>query len=498
MGSRLHRMIFVSAPHRCLGLLLAALLVIPVPPAAAQWWRRGRSAVSYGLRFVDPTTNEPITAPVSQLRVGERHRIAVALYAVRDGELDTSTQLAQSPQGSVTVRIESGNAAVLKIEPAAGPILEDYNRTVAEFWLVGVAPGEARVTAHAALGADATASTWFGPVQVVPAPTATPRRTKRAVRPPARIKPPPADDAGHADKTDGADNDVAQAPTAQTAPVVPATPAEPQVTRNATAIAAPVQVGVALPAPLRERMAAQLPGPVSQPPAQAAPSIVTTLEEALRRRRVPSVQVDPPPLPPAPAEAAEDSADGTNEPLLLPPVPPEPETGLFADVLPGEDTEPTPIIAPPDPGPLLMTSAPRREQAAPAPFAVDDLPSDVDTPHREDTEPGSVTPKSEPLPCPRFAQLEITNVGETPLEVRIRVAGAPAAQVEQVAAGAVLSVALERADTLWVEAERRGGGREGLRLVAGETAVDRALSVPAFAATPWLRVRATLAECAAP
>ena len=525
--------------------LLVLLLAGSGDPAAAQWWKRGggKRGVSYGLRFVDAQTNQPTPAPVGLVRVGERHRVLVALYAIRQGELDTSAQLASAPGGSVIVRLESGNPRVLTIEPAESQILEHYGGAMAEFWLVGKSPGNAQVTARAMLGQNATASTWFGPVRVEAARVAEPKRLTPKPATPAPVSPPvePEDPPAAPAETPAALDEPPATPAASTAPAEtpvepdepPATPteedsaadepdqalpteeppaAEPEASAaqpegvlpptpedtavlNPTAVAAPVARQMEWPAPLRERATAKA---AREPKRTPLPRVTESA----------AVPVPPPllakPEEPTPAEPKAPVASLLSLPpfsFVVQPAPPE-STDRTADFF-EEDAPPAATTAPeisaPEPSaPEPSTETP--DSPADGLFAVDDLPSDMDT--FDAAKPG--TPRAPetagppPPPCPRVMRLEITNVLEQPVQVRVRDAGAPAAYVHQMDPGAQLHVVPTHGEAVWIEAERADNERQGLRLVAADAPESGALTLPVFTEQPWLEIRLTMADCPAP
>lgn len=456
------------APLSCTLALSLVLALLLQAPAQGQWWRGGKGdgPVKYGIRFLATDSDAPVKAPLTQVRVGERHRIRVALYAIRNGEIDTSKQLAQGPRGSVAVRCESANPRLVTVEPAESHIVEGYDTAFAEFWLTGVSPGEVRITARAALGGGATATTWFGPLRVESRVVATPKRLPppKPAKPAAKPAEPEGDPAAAADPA-VPQRVVRRGPARPTLAQIEKPDAPVSVTTNPMAVAAGVGVQREIPDTLRPapdrvqaRPAAEPEAPV--PPAQAAPA-----------RPAPPVEA---PHPTTPGEAAR-PAVAPVAPVRLPPASSATGQELFVDQPAGAaDLGGTaaPGAVPPAPG-----------GEAPPPALAPAL---------------TAAPEPAPPPCPRFSALTIRNVGSVPVSVQVRDSGAAAPRVERLAVGAILALGLERGDTVWIEAQRADGERQGTRLQAGAPPPQGRLTMPAFATDPWLTIEPTLADCTAP
>lgn len=492
-------------------------------PAAGEWWRRKtpEAGVKYGLRFVDDVGNEPVPAPLGRLRVGERHRISVALYAIRDSTLDTSAQLAAGPGGSVTVRVESSQSAVLRVEPAEAPITRGYDRATASFWLVGVRPGQARITAHAFLTDEATATVWFGPVRVEPARVAEPQRALPKPSPPPTLDSVDGDDSETASDEDESDAAPvpAPAPAAEAQAPPPSSPAPapepPPVTTNPTAIAAPIESGLVLPLPLREAEAAAAAPPAAANATAAAP---VPVPEGVPPRP------DAGDLPAAPPSELRQPVATPPAPVSMPPSVPVPTRGLF-----DEDEEATPPAVDTPPANTAPEDSPDGaaapeplERPADGPFAVADLPPqpvlfdataaapvEAQSSHApagpalpplgaRNAEPASAA--SAPaapvvLPCPRFAEVLMENVTAFPLQVVVREVETDHVHVERILAGETLTYAPRLGAGVRIEAARHDGEKNAIRLLAASGEPAEAQTLPAFATEPWLEIRTRLAEC---
>ena len=422
---------------------LGLLLALP-GPSVAQWWSRKDTTQSerYGLRFLHPETSMPVDVPVAHVAAGERHLLRVALYAVQNGQIDPAAPLTSGPLGRVRVHCQSDDPTVARIEPGDSYIASGFEGTFAQFWLVGLAPGETKITATARLGARAHASSWFGPVTITPARVATPKRLpqkkKRARRPtPEREVAAPKATSPDAGAPAPAPAPVDQTPrgSAEVAagdePLSPATGS----TVNPMATAAPITLG----------------------PAVAPPQTSAVSSE-------PATSTESEPAPPAAEPDANASVAPEQKPESPPAAPPLNETLLpgriFVSDLPGAPQEATPAGA---------TPAPR---VTPDP-----------------------SPSQSTEPCRHITRLHVRNVSDETFQVRVRDAGAGGSSSRTLPAGAEYAINPAGGETLWISAQRSDGERRSARFIAAILDASAVARVPPFG-DPWIELTFTVADCA--